>query len=113
MLETVYNLIGYDDEFEIVSFLGVATHDLDGTDEEKLDVLSGCAREDSLIAMRFLLSDRYKLAKADGTILPGNNVTLSDFRTLIRANRDPVFEPTDFSLQRFQAHMHSSQFRGA
>jgi hypothetical protein len=93
LLETVYNLIGYYDEFEIISFLGVAAHDLDGTDDEKLDVLSSCAREDSLTAMRFLLSERYKLAKADGTILPGNSVTLLAFRKLIRANRaDEVFE---------------------
>ena len=135
MLETVFNLLGYYDEFEIISFLGVATHDLDGTDDEKLDFLSSCAREDSLTAMRFLLSERYKLAKADGTILPGNSLTLLAFRKLIRANRadevfeeamkvlgvamrplvcvTPIFEPTDFSLQRFQAHMHSSQFRGA
>lgn len=135
MLEIVYNLIGYYDEVEIISFLGVATHEIDGTDDEKLDFLGSRATEDSLTAMRFLLPERYKLRRSDGPLLPGNHLTLLDFRKLVRANRadivfeeamtilavpmqplvcvTPVFEPTELSLRRFEAYMHPSQFRGA
>lgn len=135
MIETVYNLIGYFDEKEIISFLGIATHDVDGSDDEKLQFLSSRAHSDSQIATRFLLPDRYKLKTRDGEFLPGNHTTLATFRQLIRENKadivfeeamtvmgastrplvcvTPIHEPTDVSLQAFEAFMHPSQYRGS
>lgn len=47
MREVVYNLIAYFDEMEIVSFLGIATHELDGSDEQKLRFLSAEVASDT------------------------------------------------------------------
>lgn len=135
MPEVVYNLIAYFDEMEIVSFLGIATHQLDGSDEQKLRFLSAQVASDSKVAARFLLPDRYKLRGRDGQVFDGNNTTLEYVRQLIRANKadllfeealtvvgapmqplvcvTPVYEPTDTSLAQFEAYMHPSQFRGA
>ncbi|MFA6954304.1 MAG: hypothetical protein WC538_00370 [Thermoanaerobaculia bacterium] len=134
MSELVFNLIAYYDEIELISFLGIAPHDLQGTDEELLDLLSARAHEDSLTAVRFLVPDRYKISKSDGTMLPGNNIFLADFMALIRSNRahevfeeamtafgvgmkpllcvTAIFEPTDLSLNMLERYMHPSLLKG-
>jgi hypothetical protein len=133
--EVVYNLIGYFDEMGIISFLGISTHELDGTDEEKLDFLSAHANDDSQRATRFILPEKYKLQTSSGKVLQGNHISLDAFRLLLRANRadevfdqaldtigapkkllvcvTPVYEDTATSLERFEAFMHRSQYRGS
>jgi hypothetical protein len=133
--EVAYNLIGYFDEKEIISFLGIASHEVDGTDDEKLDFLSAHVEDDSETATRFVLPEKYKLQTSAGKVLPGNHMTLTTFRLLIRANQadavfdealdvlgapkkllvcvTPIYEDTYTSLQRFEAFMHPSQYRGS
>jgi hypothetical protein len=133
--EVAYNLIGYFDEREIISFLGVAAHEVDGSDKEKLDYLSAHANEDSERATRFLLPEICKLQTTAGRTLPGNHMKLSTFRMLIRENRadaifdealdaigapkkllvcvTPIYEHSDISFEMFEQFMHPSQYRGS
>jgi len=96
MTEEIFNLFVYvSGEMEIIDELGVASHKVDGTDEQKLAHLQAAVDSDYAAAKRYPVPNRYMLKSVGGEMQPGR-ITYATFVTRI--------EPTEFFEEVFADH---------
>lgn len=87
MKETVYNLFLYVEQ-SLINELGVAIHELDGTQEEKLSTLQMRTGQDYKIAKRYKVKSKFKWSEYEGRMRLGRHLEV--FEDIFRDCNAPI-----------------------